>query len=81
MKNPISYKSIEIIYGNVIIEISKQMEDFSMNFSRLNRIREKMLQFSMGHLVITSPDAIFYLIDEEIHPGERLLALSLTQTK
>lgn len=52
-----------------------------MNFSRLNRIREKMLQFSMGHLVITSPDAIFYLIDEEIHPGERLLALSLTQTK
>ena len=52
-----------------------------MNFNRLKRVRDKMLKHGFDHLVITSPDAIFYLIGEEIHPGERLLALSISQEK
>lgn len=52
-----------------------------MNFERLSRIREQMKQLSFDHLIITSPDAIFYLLDEEIHPGERLLALSVNNDK
>lgn len=49
-----------------------------MNLNRLERIREQMKQLSYDHLIITSPDSIFYLLDEEIHPGERLLALSVS---
>lgn len=49
-----------------------------MNLERLKRIREQMQHFSLDHLIITSPDSIFYLLDEEIHPGERLLALSVS---
>jgi len=49
-----------------------------MNFERLARIREQMQFLNFDHLVITSSDSVFYLIDEEIQPGERLLALSIT---
>ncbi len=49
-----------------------------MNLDRLERIREQMKLLSYDHLIITSPDSIFYLLDVEIHPGERLLALSVS---
>jgi len=51
-----------------------------MNLDRLTRIREQMQRFNYDHLIITSPDSIFYLLDVEIHPGERLLALSVSKT-
>lgn len=49
-----------------------------LNHSRLTRVKEKMDQMTLDHLIVTSPDAIFYLIDKEIHPGERLLALLIS---
>ncbi|MDH8678337.1 aminopeptidase P family protein [Fusibacter bizertensis] len=50
-----------------------------MNLDRLSKIRIKMNQLSFDHLIVTSTDAIFYLLGEEIHPGERLLALLISQ--
>lgn len=46
-----------------------------MKQNRLNRIMENMKKHEIEQMVITSPDAIFYLLEEWIHPGERMLAL------
>lgn len=50
-----------------------------MNQNRLDRIREKMKTNNLKQLIITSPDSIFYLLNEWIHPGERMLALYINQ--
>ncbi len=49
--------------------------------NRLERVRARMAHYNMSHLLVSSPDAIFYLTGVEIHPGERLLCLSISQTE
>lgn len=51
-----------------------------MNTSRLQKIRENMTAKGIDQLIVTCPDSIFYLVDEWIHPGERMLALYVNQT-
>ncbi|QZY54976.1 M24 family metallopeptidase [Crassaminicella profunda] len=46
-----------------------------MHEKRLQKIITNMKKHHMDQMVITSPDSIFYLLDEWIHPGERMLAL------
>ncbi|MCT4663033.1 MAG: Xaa-Pro peptidase family protein [Tissierellales bacterium] len=50
-----------------------------MNQKRLNVILGKMQEKGLDQVVITSPESIFYLLDEWIHPGERMLALYLNK--
>lgn len=49
-----------------------------MNASRLKRVRHYMSVEKIDHLIISSPDAIYYLLDESFNPGERMLVLSIT---
>ena len=51
-----------------------------MNSLRLKRVRHFMVQAKIDHLLLSSPDAIYYLLDESFNPGERMLVLSITQT-
>ena len=51
-----------------------------MNKQRLNTIIGKMEQKGLDQVVITSPESIFYLLGEWIHPGERMLALYIHKT-
>ncbi|MTI67157.1 MAG: aminopeptidase P family protein [Firmicutes bacterium] len=46
-----------------------------MNEKRLENIISNMKNHDIDQLIITSPDSIFYLLNEWIHPGERMLAL------
>ncbi|GAB6109628.1 M24 family metallopeptidase [Fusibacter bizertensis] len=50
-----------------------------MNRERLKRIRSEMRKFGFDYLIISSTDSVYYLTDEEIHPGERLLAILVSQ--
>lgn len=43
--------------------------------SRLNRVLEGMKKENIDQLVVTSPNSLYYLLDEMFHPGERMLAL------
>lgn len=46
-----------------------------MNKKRFEKILENMKKHNIDQMVITSPESIFYLLGEWIHPGERMLAL------
>lgn len=46
-----------------------------MNTERLLKIRANMDKHGIEQLIVTCPDSIFYLLEEWIHPGERMLAL------
>jgi Xaa-Pro dipeptidase len=48
-----------------------------MNQKRLSKVLNNMESYGLDQIVITSPEAIFYLLEEWIHPGERMLALYL----
>ncbi|PAB60685.1 M24 family metallopeptidase [Anaeromicrobium sediminis] len=52
-----------------------------MKKERLNRILGNMDKHNIEQLIITCPDSIFYLLEEWIHPGERMLALFLNKTE
>ncbi len=42
---------------------------------RVNKLLKKMKDNSLSQIIVTSPESIFYLTGEMIHPGERFLAL------
>ncbi|MBN2794983.1 MAG: aminopeptidase P family protein [Clostridia bacterium] len=46
-----------------------------MNQQRLNRVIDKMKMEGFEELIISAPNAIYYLLDEMFSPGERLLTL------
>lgn len=46
-----------------------------MNRERLNKVLMNMKRYGLYQMIITSPQSIFYLLNEWIHPGERMLAL------
>ena len=46
-----------------------------MNKERFEKVLENMKKHNIDQMVITSPESIFYLLGEWIHPGERMLAL------
>jgi len=46
-----------------------------MNGIRLRKVISNMEKYGMGQIIITSPESIYYLLGEWIHPGERMLAL------
>lgn len=48
-----------------------------MNRGRVNKIIGKMKEENIGQVVITAPNSIYYLLGEEFHPGERMIALYL----
>lgn len=48
-----------------------------MNESRVNRVLKSMKEKELSQLIISDPNAIFYLTGKWIIPGERLLALYL----
>ncbi len=50
-----------------------------MNTERLQKIRNNMTKHNINQLIITCPDSIFYLLEEWIHPGERMLALYINK--
>lgn len=52
-----------------------------MNHERLRKIRSEMSRLNFEYLIVSSSDAVYYLTDEEIHPGERLLALLISQNE
>ncbi|RXV63034.1 aminopeptidase P family protein [Fusibacter sp. A1] len=45
------------------------------------KVIENMKKNDLSSLIISSPDAIFYLTGETIHPGERLMTLVVTISK
>lgn len=49
-----------------------------MNNFRLKRVRDFMEEAGIDHLLVSSPDAIYYLLDESFSPGERMLVLSIS---
>lgn len=50
-----------------------------MNQGRLSRVLDNMKRYGLEQIVITSPEAIFYLLNIWVHPGERMLALYLNK--
>lgn len=48
-----------------------------MKLNRLNKILSKMGENDIPQMLVTDPNAIFYLTGKMIHPGERLVALYL----
>lgn len=46
-----------------------------MNKGRLKKVIKNMEKHNIDQMIVTSPDSIFYLLGEWIHPGERMLAL------
>lgn len=50
-----------------------------MNQSRLNRIVDNMKKDGIDQLVISSPNSLYYLLDEMFHPGERMLVLYINK--
>ncbi len=50
-----------------------------MNTERLQKIRSNMTKQGIEQLIVTCPDSIFYLLEEWIHPGERMLALFINK--
>lgn len=51
-----------------------------MHEKRLEKIINSMKNHHIDQMIITSPDSIFYLLNEWIHPGERMLALFLNSS-
>ena len=51
-----------------------------MHQERVNKVLDLMAQKNLTQMIISDPSAIFYLTGTWIQPGERLLALYLTQT-
>lgn len=51
-----------------------------MDSKRLEKIRQNMTSKGIEQLIITDPDSVFYLVEEWIHPGERMMALFVNQT-
>ena len=49
-----------------------------MNKVRLDNILKNMKKYNIDQMVITSPESIFYLLNEWVHPGERMLALYIS---
>lgn len=49
-----------------------------MNNLRISRVIEKMRKDHIDQLLLNDPNAIFYLTDEWIYPGERLHILSIS---
>jgi Xaa-Pro dipeptidase len=50
-----------------------------MHNDRLQKIRRNMKEKNIDQLIITCPDSVFYLLEEWIHPGERMMALYVNQ--
>lgn len=48
-----------------------------MKLNRLEAVLSKMKEDNINQMLVTDPNAIFYLTGKNIHPGERLLALYL----
>lgn len=48
-----------------------------MKISRIKRVMEKLGTMGMGQLIVSDPDALYYLLGHSYDPGERLLALYL----
>lgn len=46
-----------------------------MNTTRLERVIKEMNKHDLDQLLVTAPNALYYLLDEMFHPGERMLAL------
>ncbi|MBN2899063.1 MAG: aminopeptidase P family protein [Clostridia bacterium] len=46
-----------------------------MRNERLEKIRQNMSERGIEQLIIADPDSVFYLAEEWIHPGERMMAL------
>lgn len=51
-----------------------------MKTNRLNAIRTHMKRLNMDHVIMTSPDSLYYLLEVDIDPGERMLALHVNAT-
>lgn len=50
-----------------------------MHQNRVDRLIQKMKENNVPQMIISDPNAIFYLLDRWIFPGERLLALYIHQ--
>ena len=53
---------------------------FLMNTERLQRILQKLKEKNLSQMIISDPLAIYYLTGRLIDPGERLLALYISQS-
>ena len=51
-----------------------------MHQNRVNKVLQLMAEQNLTQMLVSDPCAIFYLTGTWIHPGERLLALYLTQS-
>ena len=51
-----------------------------MNTERLQRILQKLKEKNLSQMIISDPLAIYYLTGRLIDPGERLLALYISQS-
>jgi len=50
-----------------------------MNKGRLSKVINNMDKYGLDQLLVTSTDSIYYLLDEKIHPGERMLAFYINK--
>lgn len=52
-----------------------------MNNVRLENILNRLESTKVDQMIISDPSTIFYITGEDIHPGERMLALYISQNK
>lgn len=48
---------------------------------RLNRVLQQMAKMGVHQMMITDPNAVFYMTGKWIHPGERFLALYIAENR
>ncbi len=51
-----------------------------MNQSRVTKVLRQMAENNLPQMLVSDPAAIYYLTGKWVHPGERMLALYLTQS-